>query len=73
MGSAGHREQIKLTNRQLDVLRLLAAGLSNKQICRDLELSEGTLKVHIAAIYRALNVNNRTEAANAAHRLALVD
>ena len=66
-GSAGHDRQVKLTNRQRDVLRLLAAGISNKQICRELELGEGTIKVHIAAIYRALDVSNRTEAANAAH------
>ena len=47
--------------------------MSNKQICRELELGEGTIKVHIAAIYRALAVVNRTEAANAARRLGLID
>jgi len=73
VGSAGHNGQAKLTDRQRDVLRLLAAGMSNKQICRELELGEGTIKVHIAAIFRALDVSNRTEAANAAHRLGLID
>lgn len=58
----------KMTDRQRDVLRLLALGMSNKQICRELALSEGTIKAHIAAIFRALNVSNRTEAANAARR-----
>jgi len=61
-----------LTARQLDVLRLLAAGKSNKLICRELNLGEGTVKVHIAAIFRALNVSNRTEAALEAKRLGLL-
>lgn len=63
----------KLTDRQREVLRMLAAGMSNKQICRELDLSEGTVKVHIAAVFRALDVGNRTEAANAARRLGLAD
>jgi DNA-binding NarL/FixJ family response regulator len=62
-----------LTGRQLDVLRLLAQGRSNKLICRELDISEGTLKTHINAIYRVLNVINRTEAALEAKRLGLVD
>jgi DNA-binding NarL/FixJ family response regulator len=69
----GHDEPVKLTERQRDVLRLLAAGMSNKQICRELDLGEGTIKVHIAAIFRALNVGNRTEAANATRRLGIFD
>lgn len=68
-----HEEAIKLTERQREVLRLLAAGMSNKQICRELDLGEGTIKAHIAAIFRALEVNNRTEAANAVRRLGLLD
>ncbi len=51
-----------LTPRQLDVLGLLALGKSNKDIARELELAEGTVKVHISAIFKALNVSNRTEA-----------
>lgn len=62
-----------LTERQMEVLRLLARGLSNKLICRELDMSEGTLKTHINAIYRVLNVINRTEAALEAKRLGLVD
>jgi len=69
----GQVEPVKLTERQRDVLRLLAAGMSNKQICRELDLGEGTIKVHIAAIYRTLDVANRTEAANVARRLGLID
>lgn len=53
----------KLTERQRDVLRLLADGMANKDICHRLDLSEGTVKVHIAAIFRSLDVRNRTKAA----------
>jgi DNA-binding NarL/FixJ family response regulator len=72
-GSPGHSGQITLTDRQRDVLRLLAVGMSNKQICRELGLGEGTIKVHIAAIYRCLDVCNRTEAANIARHIGLLD
>jgi len=51
-----------LTQRQADVLRLLAQGKPNKLICRDLNLSEGTVKVHVSAILRALNVHTRAQA-----------
>ena len=44
------------------MLRLLARGLSNKAIARELDLSEGTIKVHVAALYKALNVHNRAGA-----------
>lgn len=61
-----------LTVRQVDVLRLISDGKPNKLICRELGLGEGTVKAHLAAIYRALDVNNRTEAAGAARRLGIV-
>ena len=51
-----------LTQRQSDVLKLLAQGKPNKLICRDLQLSEGTVKVHVSAILRALNVHSRSQA-----------
>jgi DNA-binding NarL/FixJ family response regulator len=51
-------EDLGLTLRQSDVLRLLVQG---KPICRDLSLSEGTVKVHVSAILRAFNVHNRTQ------------
>jgi DNA-binding NarL/FixJ family response regulator len=44
------------------VLRLLVQGLPNKRICRDLALSEGTVKVHVSAILKTLNVHTRTQA-----------
>ncbi|MBL8362768.1 MAG: response regulator transcription factor [Rubrivivax sp.] len=51
-----------LTPRQLDVLRCLVRGLPNKLIARELALTEGTVKIHIAAILRVLGARNRTEA-----------
>jgi len=55
-----------LTHRQVEVLRLIIQGKPNKSIARELQLSEGTVKIHLASIYRALSVSNRTEAAMAA-------
>jgi two-component system, NarL family, nitrate/nitrite response regulator NarL len=54
-----------LTDRQIEVLKRLSAGQSNKTIARDLDLSEKTVKAHVTAIFRALNVANRTQAAEA--------
>lgn len=58
-----------LTERQVEVLQLLSQGKPNKLIGRSLGISEGTVKIHLAAIFRALNVRNRTEAVVAAQSL----
>lgn len=58
-----------LTERQIEVLQLLSRGLPNKLIGRNLGISEGTVKIHLAAIFRALGVRNRTEAVVAAQTL----
>lgn len=58
-----------LTERQVDVMRLLSQGKPNKLIARDLGISEGTVKIHLAAIFRALSVRNRVEAVVASRRL----
>jgi DNA-binding NarL/FixJ family response regulator len=55
-------DALGLTARQTDVLKLLVQGKPNKLICRDLRLSEGTVKVHVSAILKALRVHSRTEA-----------
>lgn len=61
-----------LTDRQLAVLALLSQGKSNKLIARELELAEKTVKAHVTAVFRALGVVNRTQAALEARRLGLV-
>jgi two-component system, NarL family, nitrate/nitrite response regulator NarL len=65
-------EAVNLTNRQLDVLRLLAKGQSNKVIARDLGLSVSTVKVHLNTVFRALGASNRVEAVVASNRVEAV-
>jgi DNA-binding NarL/FixJ family response regulator len=55
-------ERGPLTERELEVLALLAKGLANKQIAVSLGISEHTVKFHVSSIYQKLNVTNRTEA-----------
>ena len=54
------------------MLKRLSEGQSNKTIARDLDLSEKTVKVHVTAIFRALNVINRTQAAAAGRGAGLI-
>lgn len=73
-GTAGkERTHGQLTERQKQVLQLLAVGKPNKVICRELNIEEGTVKAHIATIFRVLDVNNRTEATTAARRIGLIE
>jgi DNA-binding NarL/FixJ family response regulator len=53
----------KLTGREVDVLRLVARGLSNSEIADQLHLSEGTIRNHVSAIFTKLDVADRTQAA----------
>jgi DNA-binding NarL/FixJ family response regulator len=62
-GHAGRRSEYNLTQRENDILALLAEGRSNRQIAQSLFLSEKTVKAHLAAIFRKLGVTNRTQAA----------
>jgi DNA-binding NarL/FixJ family response regulator len=55
-------ERGPLTERESEVIGLLAKGLANKQIALSLGISEHTVKFHVSSIYRKLNVTNRTEA-----------
>lgn len=55
-------DEFGFSGRQADVLRLLVEGQPNKEICRRLCLSESTVKTHLAAIFRKLGVNSRTQA-----------
>ena len=61
-----------LTPRQLEVLRLMAQGLSNKGICKRLNVVEGTVKLHVTAVMRALNTCNRTQTVIEATRRGLI-
>ena len=61
-----------LTPREIDVLRAATRGLSNKEIARELELAEVTVKFHLSAIFRKMNARSRTEAAMLATRAGIV-
>lgn len=61
--SEGTMDSTALTRRQREILELAAKGLTNADIARVLDIAPGTVKVHMAAIYRLLDVSNRTEAA----------
>ena len=68
---AGARERTaesELTSRELEVLRLVAQGLTNYQIARQLGLSVRTVEAHLTHVYTKLDVNSRTEAALLAQR-----
>lgn len=68
--NCGKVEEI-LTRRQLQVLKLICAGLPNKLIARELNISLYTVKVHVAAVLRALGKDNRTAAAIVAEQQGL--
>jgi DNA-binding NarL/FixJ family response regulator len=61
--------EVAITGRQLEVLALLVSGDSNKQIAGKLGIAEATIKMHVTAIFKALNVKNRTQAALAGQAL----
>lgn len=72
-GEANPREPLRgpgdlshLTQRQREVLERLLAGRSTKEIGRDLDLAEGTVKIHLAALFRMLGARNRVEAVSKA-------
>ncbi len=67
-----HSLKKNLTNRQSQVLDLIAQGKSNKQIAYDMGVSEATVKLHINALLRSLKVNNRTQAVITAQKLGLI-
>lgn len=66
------RSAARLTERQRDVMRLIASGLSNKEVARELDLSPATVKVHAAAAIAALGATNRTDAVLAARERGLI-
>ena len=66
----GYRD-LGLTARQAQVLALVVQGKPNKIVCRELNLAEGTVKIHVTAILKALGVTNRTQAVIAVGKLGL--
>lgn len=69
--SASASAELGLTDRQAEVLALMVQGKPNKLICRELGLAEGTVKIHVTAILKVLNVVNRTQAVIAVGRMGL--
>lgn len=61
-----------LTPREYEILGLLAAGQSTKEIARQLEISPNTAKTHLASVYQKLAVQRRTQAIHKARELALI-
>jgi len=71
--ASGLAASTTFTQRQLQVLRLLARGLSNKQIGERLFVSERTVKAYLSSVFEKLEVSNRSAAITAALRLGLID
>jgi DNA-binding NarL/FixJ family response regulator len=65
-------DSLGFTARQTDVFMLLLQGMSNKQICRQLDLAEPTVKIHVRGVLRTLNVSSRAEAIAKCSALGLV-
>ena len=61
------------TDRQFDILSCISRGHSNKQIARELELSENTVKVHVSAMLKSLGLSNRTQAGILGQKLGLAE
>jgi DNA-binding NarL/FixJ family response regulator len=70
---AVREEHQPLTPRELEILRLVAAGASNGRIARQLWVTEQTIKFHLSNVYRKLGVANRTEASHYAHVHGLIE
>ncbi len=60
---AGNRALASLTSREYEILKLIAKGMSNKLIARELDISDGTVKVHVKHFLKKLNLRSRVEAA----------
>ena len=71
-GDGGAAKEAGLTVSEVRVLKAMAVGLSNKEIAKELWLSEQTVKFHLRNIYRKLDVTNRTEASRFAYQHGLI-
>jgi DNA-binding NarL/FixJ family response regulator len=68
LSARAERRDAELTAREQEVLRLVGAGLPNKLIARELEISEKTVKAHLTNVFQTIGVTDRTQAALWAHR-----
>ena len=71
--SSQTEHHIQLSDREKDIMQLMARGLTNADIARELYLSEGTVRNYTSAIFTKLGVNDRTQAVIAALRYGLVN
>lgn len=69
----GERMLLQLSAREIDVLRLVAKGLSNKQIGAELGVVEGTVKIHVANIFAKMGVSDRTQAIVVASQRGIIN
>lgn len=69
----GANRLVRLTEREKEVLQLMAQGMSNKTVAQALTLSEGTVKIHVKNIFNKLHISNRTEAAILAAQMGLIN
>jgi len=66
------RETLGVSGRELEVLQLLAAGRSNKEIARQLDVSPNTIKTHVARLFEKLEAKRRTEAISRAREFGII-
>lgn len=69
---AEHLTHRPLTGRELEVLKMVAKGMSNKEIAAALNITEVTIKLHVSHVLEKLNVKDRTEAATAALKRGII-
>lgn len=70
--NSARREQLGLTNRELEILAQIAAGLSNREIAERLYVSENTVKTHTASVFEKLSAKRRTQAVQLAKEAGLI-
>ncbi len=67
-----HAAEEPLSPREIDILRMVAAGKANKVVARELAVSEDTVKAHLRSVFSKLNVNDRTQAVTVALRRGII-
>ena len=70
--NVARQEQLRITRRELEILELMAAGLSNREIAERLYVSENTVKTHAGRVLDKLNARRRTQAVQLAREAGLI-